>query len=172
MTLPPIDLAAQYAEQEAVFRAARPDLEGLAPCCGHCVHISRETIGTHGQCALDAVIRVLNHECANEGFTYDARPLWEQYPWISKQEWQRKDGMLVGTEEAFKDHVAAGGSMDDLPTLRVGGKRLVFPVSPGVPLGEAAFTEDPYGLLPTADAVSAKLNELQAARAAKAKGAA
>ncbi len=168
----PEELAGTYVTEAARFRAARPDLIGLAPCCGHCVHVSRDTIGTHADCALDGIVRSTMSDCGNGGFTYDARPLWEQYPWISKQEWQRKDGMLVGTEEAFKDHVAAGGSMDDLPTLRVGGKRLVFPVSPGVPLGEAAFTADPYGLLPTADAVSAKLNELQAARAAKAKGAA
>jgi len=167
-----IDLAAQYAEQEAVFRAARPDLEGLAPCCGHCVHISREVIGTHGQCALDAVIRSLHTPCDNQGFTYDARPLWEQYPWISEREWKKKDGMLVGTEEAFKDHVAAGGTMEELPTLRVGGRKLVFPVSPGVPLGEAAFSADPYGLPVTAGDVSAKLAELQAAREARAKGAA
>lgn len=160
-----------YADQVAAYRAARPDLEGYGPCCGHCVHISRDTIGSSGECAVDGVVRLTQSECGNEGFTYDARPLWEQFPWISEREW-KADGMAFATDRAIKDHVASGGSVDDLMTLRVGGKRLVFPPTHGHQLPDAAFSEDPYGLLPDAQSVKGKLDALQAEREAKAKGAA
>lgn len=168
----PEELAGTYVTEAARFRAARPDLEGLVPCCGHCVHVSREAIGTHADCALDGIVRSTMSDCGNGGFTYDARPLWEQYPWTTKAEWTRKDGMLVATEMAFAEHVAQGGTMDELPTLRVGGKRLVFPPpSKATPLNDAAFSEDPYGLLPDAQSVKGKLAAMQAEREAKAKGA-
>ena len=130
-----------YMASVAHFHAMRPDLEGFEPTCAHCA--KQQGL----QCDVSGEVRRRNAECNTGDFVLDERPLWEQFPHIPKSEWTKSDGMMADTMRRINEYIAAGGSIDDLPTLRTGGVRLVFP--PGkrrdeYALPEEAWTEDGY----------------------------
>jgi len=146
----PEELAGTYVTEAARFEKAHPELVGLAPCCGWCARRAEPvSIGSETACTLTGEIMAMQAGCNTGGFVYDARPLWEQYPWIPRQKWERdQEGMTVGTMVAIKEHLADGGTLEELPTLRIGGKRWVVPPQARrdkYALPAQAFATDAYG---------------------------
>ena len=156
----PEELAGAYVREAARFRADRPDLDGLAPCCGWCVRrVDTGSIGTGTSCSLTGEVMAMGDGCNTGGFTYDSRPLWEQYPWISRREWQRRDGMVVATDAAVAQYEAEGGDVGALPGIEVGGRRWLLPIFPGPSLAASEYT--------AGESVAESLRRLQAERVAR-----
>jgi hypothetical protein len=149
----PVEMQAFYVEQVARYVALRPDLDGVAPSCGHCsIRDDGGILGMSLACPLSGEVRRVTSDCNTGGFTYDDRPLWEQYPQTTRREWEQGDGMLADSMRRIKEYVMKGGSMDDLPTLRlpgvtveVNGQRV-----PGVLVWPPGKARDEYGLSETA----------------------
>lgn len=156
----PAEKLPEYLASVAHFHAMRPDLEGYTPSCAHC------TRQQGLQCELTGEIRRRNADCNTGDFTFDERPLWEIYPEVPKSEWSKGDGMAADTAMRIKEYIAKGGSLYDLPRIRLREHGIVLVFPPGKRRDEYALPEEAHAVdgYQSSD-IARTLQDRQAARA-------